>query len=281
MTLAVLPTSPGPDVSLGHRQQKPRIVAESEYGYKVKRHRSNLAPRVFQLSYTNINYAEKNTLRDFLVQQDYGLSSFLFKHPTDNITEYAAANQDGVLELKNETVGSIAQGFQFPYQNAIHRIQIYLKKIGSPSGQLTAKINTDNSGKPSGATLATSDNVAVSAITGTLTLVEFTFATPVRLEAFTQYHVLLEGDATYDSSFATGVTAVQLGVDASSPSYSYGSISTYATGSWTADSSKDAIFTVPDYTKVETDESLLNEQRVANANGGIFNVGLTLIEDLS
>lgn len=281
MTLDIFPASPAPDITFAPRQQKPRISDEAEYGYIVSRHRSNIAKRTFQSSYTNIPYSEKNTLKDFLVGHDYGLDPFLFKHPTDNITEYAAANQDGVLELKDETVGSIAQGFQFPFQNAIHRVQLYLNKIGSPGGQLTARINTDSSGVPSGSVLATSDNVAVSTITGTLTLVEFTFATPVRLEAFTQYHVLLGGDAAYDSSFATGVTAVQLGVDASSPSYSYGSISTYASSTWTADAAKDGIFLVPDYTKVQTDESLWNEQRVANANNGIFNVSLTLIEDLS
>lgn len=280
MTLNIFPSSPAPDIALPDHQQKSRIVSKSEYGYEVKRHRSNIAIRRHSLSYTNITSLEKNSLRNFIIQQDYGLTSFLFKHPTDNITEYGAANQDGTIELANETTGNIAQGFQLPFQSAIHKIQLYLNKTGSPAGQLTVKINSDSSGKPSSSTLATSDNVAASTITGTLTLTEFNFTIPVRLEAFTQYHLLLEGDATYDASFVTGATAVQLGIDASSPSYTYGNISTYAAGAWTADSAKCAIFTVPDYTKVRTDDSLWATNRISNAGGGMYNVNIILVEDL-
>lgn len=280
MTLEIYPSSPAPDVTLPFKQQMPRIVAESEYGYKVIRPLTEIAPRNFQLTYNNLPYAEMVILRNFIIKQNYGLTPFLFKHPTKNITEYDAVNQDGVLELTAESVGSLAQGFQFPFQNAIHKVQLYLNKIGSPSGQLSIKINTDSSGVPSSSTLVTSDNVAVSSITGTLALVEFNFSTSVRLSAFTQYHLVLEGDSTYDSSFSAGVTAVQLGVDTTSPSYLYGNISTYASSTWTADTSKAGIFVIPDYTKVETQESAWNEQQISNAQNGIFELTMALMEQL-
>jgi hypothetical protein len=234
--------------------------------------------RTFSLSYKNIKLTDRDLLRDFVMQQDMGVTAFLFKHPTEALTKYVASNQDAVLELTNETTGNLGQGFKVPVQTVIHKVDIYLKKTGSPSGQLTLNLETDSSGKPSGTVLDTSDNVAVSSVGASFALVTFNFATPVRLEAFTQYHLVLEGDSTYDSSFVTGTTVVEWGVDASSPTYANGSISTYATGSWTQDATKCAIFTMSDYVKVETEESAWAEERISGAEGGIFNVGVSLIE---
>lgn len=279
MALSIYPADPVPDNIFPVRQTKPRVVAKTEYGYQVKRHRSNFAPRTFPLSYGKIKLVERDFLKDFLVQQDYGLTAFLFKHPTEDLSIYASSNEDGLIELTDETTGNIGQGFQIKIQSKIHRVQLYLKKTGSPAGDLTLKLATDDSDKPSASILATSDAVAVSTVTGSYTLIEFTFTTPARLEPFTQYHFILEGDATYDSSFATGVTVVELGVDASSPTYAYGAISTYAPSVWTPDATKCAIFTIPDYTRVQTDESSWSEERFSGAEGGMFNVNVTLVED--
>jgi hypothetical protein len=277
--LNIFPALPVPDSVFATKQEKQRIEAVTEYGYVVKRHRSNFAPRTFNVTYKNIKLSDRALLRNFFVQQDYGITAFLFKQPVEDLSINASSLQDALHELEDDTTGDLGQGFQLEVQSKIHRIQVWLKKTGSPSGNLTLKITTDDTNKPSGSILATSDTVAVSTVTTGYTLIEFTFSTPARLEPFTQYHWTLEGDATYDSSYATGVTVVELGIDSSSPTYAYGNLSRYAPSAWTADATKAAIFTIPDYTKVQTDGSLWQEERLSGASGGIFNIALTLVED--
>lgn len=281
LTLNIFPALPTPDNIFPIKMGKDRIASESENKYKVSRHRSSIATRAFILSFKNRVLTDRNLLRNFIVQQDMGITPFLYKHPVEDLTIFAeSGNQDALVELNAETTGNIGQGFQIPVQSAIHRVQLLLNKVGSPTGQLSLKIQTDTADEPSGTTLSTSDNVAVTSLGTTLALVSFDFNTTTRLNPFVQYHFVLEGDSTYDSGFATGVTAVRIGVDSSSPSYTYGAISTYGSGSWTADSTKCGIFTVPDYIKCETEESTFNEERISGASGGIFNLGIHLNEKL-
>lgn len=275
----IFPALPVPDNVFSTQQAKPRIVAESEYGYQVKRHRSNFAPRTFSLSYKNIKLADRALLRNFIVQQDYGLTAFLFKHPVEELSINPASFQDALIELTDETTGNIGQGFQLEIQNKVHRVQVWAKRTGLPSGNLTMKITTDDANKPSTSILATSDLMAVSVATTSYSLVEFTFSTPARLEPFTQYHFIVEADSVYDASWITGSVTWELGVDASSPTYPYGAVSTYSPSVWTADVTKAGIFTIPDYTRVQTDDSMWGEERISGASGGIFNISLTLVED--
>ncbi len=274
------PTSPAPDTTIDPNLGKDRIASTSEFGYNQTRHVSPLSKRTYVLPYTNLKLVDRNILRKFFLQQDHGITPFLWKHPTEDLTKYPASNQDATLELNDETIGNIAQGFQIPLQAAIHEVQVYLKKIGSPAGNVLLKLQGDSSNKPDGVTLDTSDNVAVTSIGTSLALVTFTFSTPVRLEPFTQYHLVLEGDSAYDTGYSAGVDAVQIGVDASSPSYTDGSISTYATATWTQDTGKCAIFTIEDLLKCQTQDSSFPEERVSNAEGGIYNVTITLTEDI-
>ena len=275
----IFPALPVPDNVFSTKQTKPRITTKTEFGYQVKRHRSNFAPRTFTLSYRNIKLTDRALLRNFLVQQDYGITAFLFKHPVEDLAIYAIENRNDLFELEADATGGVAQGFQLEIQSKVHRVQLYLKKTGSPSGNIFVTINTDDTDKPSASILATSDTVAVSTITTGWTLIEFEFATPARLEPFTQYHIVLSGDATYDASFVTGVTVVEYGQDSSSPTYGYGNSSTWAPTAWTAKPTLAGIFTIPDYTRVQTSESTWQEERISGALGGIFNLSLTLVED--
>lgn len=277
---SIFPSSPVPDNVLPIKIAKDRITSESESGYQVVRHRSAIGKRSLSLSYKNITLAEKDALRDYIIQQDMGLTPFLFKHPIDDLTKYISSNQDGDLELNDESVGNIGQGFVVPIQTAIHKVKIYLKKIGTPSGQLILKLEMDSSGKPSDAVMSIAENVPVSTVGSSYSLIQFDFATPVRFEPFTAYQFVLEGDSTYDSSFVTGVTAVQLGVDENTPSYASGNISTNTSGVWTTDATKNAIFTIPDYIKMRTEESSFADERISGAEGGIYNLAIALMEAL-
>ena len=132
----------------------------------------------------------------------------------------------------------LAQGAQVDSVNSVQSVKLWLKKIGSPTGNLTVKIQTDNSGSPSGTTITngTSNTVAASSLATSYGYITFTFATPPSLGLSTQYHIVLE---TADSQSNTNYVA--WGADGSSPSYADGEMKRERSAAWSAES-KDAVF---------------------------------------
>ncbi len=134
----------------------------------------------------------------------------------------------------------LAQGFQLSTASAISKVRLWLKKVGSPTGNLTVKIQTNSGGSPSGTTVTngTSATVAASSLSTSYGYIDFAFSTPPSLSASTQYHLVLE---TADS--ASNSNYVEWGADASSPAYASGEMKSEASSSWSAET-KDAVFQV-------------------------------------
>lgn len=123
-------------------------------------------------------------------------------------------------------------------------IQAYLKKAGSPSGDMTAKIYAHSgtfgtSSVPTGSALAVSAPIDASTLTTTITLTTFTFSggNQIDLTNATNYVLTIEG------SFPGGVNNPGWGADFTSPTHG-GNTSYLISGSWTADSYTDLIFYV-------------------------------------
>ena len=154
---------------------------------------------------------------------------------TDQSTDAACEFTTSAITAKSK----LAQSFQIATGTTITEVRLYLKKVGSPTGNLTVKIETDSAGDPSGTpvTNGTSDTVAASTLSTSYGYISFTFATDPSLSATTTYWLVLE---TADSQSNTDY--VIWGADESSPSYADGEMKSY-TGSWAAES-KDAIFNV-------------------------------------
>jgi hypothetical protein len=134
----------------------------------------------------------------------------------------------------------LSQGFQIATASTVSKVRLWLKKVGSPTGNLTAKIQTDTAGSPSGTTVTngTSATVAASSLSTSYGYIDFTFSTPPNLSAATQYHIVLE---TADSQSDTNY--VVWGADGSSPSYTNGEMKRERSAAWSAES-KDAVFQV-------------------------------------
>jgi len=155
---------------------------------------------------------------------------------TDSTSDYALDVTTVALDYGQQ----LAQGIQLSSSSDISSIKLYLRKIGSPTGNLTIEIQTDSTGDPSGTpvTNGTSDVVDASTLTTSLALVEFTFTTSPNLSASTQYHVVLKTtDSQSDTDF------VIWGTDESSPSYSGGQLKSYNGASWDAETD-DTIFQI-------------------------------------
>lgn len=132
-----------------------------------------------------------------------------------------------------------SQGFQLPVGQTISGASFYLKKNAGTPGDITVRIETDSTNKPSG-------TLAHSNATGTITAfsttsygwVSVTFAGTFSLSATTTYHLVLKtAAAANDQNYAWAA-------DASSPTLSSGAQSYSADGgsTWTADSTKDQYF---------------------------------------
>ncbi len=90
----------------------------------------------------------------------------------------------------------IAQSFQVSTTSPVNKIQVYIKKVGTPSN-FTARIVTDNNGSPSGTTL-TSVTVNASQVTGSYGWIEAVFPSNPLLTEGTTYWLVL--DATYSAT---------------------------------------------------------------------------------
>jgi hypothetical protein len=135
----------------------------------------------------------------------------------------------------------ISQGFKPNTSSTVTKVRLWLKKVGTPTGNINIEIQTDNSGVPSGTavTNGTSDNVDVSTLTTSYDWIEFTFSTNPSLTASTQYHLVLQGDFTVNSS-----NYVHWGADDYDVVYPDGSMSVYDGTTWTTEIAYNACFEI-------------------------------------
>jgi hypothetical protein len=119
-------------------------------------------------------------------------------------------------------------------------VKLRLRKFGSPTGTMTLRIETNSGSAPSGTLVDANATITVaeSGLGTSFADVTFDF-TNFSLSASTTYWLVLSTDRT-----ASATNYVVWAVDASSPGYGSGQWATNASATWTADSTRDAIFEV-------------------------------------
>lgn len=125
---------------------------------------------------------------------------------------------------------------------SISKAKFYINKTGAPTGIITARIHAHTgtygtNSTPSGAPLATSDNVDVSSLPTSQSLIEFPFSTPLETVNGTQYVVTLHFTPLNPTD------TVNVGCDTSAPTAA-GNSSVFDNGRWFGDSDKDLVFYV-------------------------------------
>jgi len=163
-----------------------------------------------------------------------------------NITAANGGSNFGIYEMEmmeaatTSNDSELAQSFEVTGSQTVGTVDLWLKKVGSPTGNLTVEIQTDSTGEPSGTAISngTSGTVAASTLTTSYADITFTFGTPPSLSGSTTYWLVLK---TTDS--ASDFNFVQWGADGSTPSYADGEMLSYDGAAWNAES-KDAVFEV-------------------------------------
>ena len=151
---------------------------------------------------------------------------------------YSESNQDADLAIGDDAARTyIAQGFKAGANTYINKVDLYLKKTGSPSGDLTVHIysgDTEPSISLGSATILTSD-IGTSYAYETAS-----FNNPISLTSGNQYFIVLTRTAAVNAS-----NYFQVGVDNSSSSYGSSNDVRFvgsAVPAWTATTTSDLIF---------------------------------------
>jgi hypothetical protein len=140
-------------------------------------------------------------------------------------SSYLETNQDTDVDLDGSPT-AVAQTFTTGGTGGeLSRARAYLKKTGSPTGNVVAKLYATSGGAPTGSALATSENLATGDIGTSYAWEEFEFKDNYTLAATTTYAISIE----YTGGVSDYVT---VGVDNSTPSHA-GTGYSYA-GSWSS-----------------------------------------------
>jgi hypothetical protein len=136
----------------------------------------------------------------------------------------------------------LAQSFQLMSGITCDKAQLDLRKVGSPTGTMTLRIETDNAGDPSGTLVDANATVTVaeSSLSTSLALVDFDFASSFSLSASTTYWLVLSTDRSASDSNYVEWGAEETG------SYADGESGTEASSTWTtpAADADDFIFAI-------------------------------------
>ncbi len=134
----------------------------------------------------------------------------------------------------------LSQSFQVTGAQTLGSVNLWLKKVGSPTDTMTLRIETDSAGSPSGTLVDANATTTVSESTLSTSYgdILFTFASSFSISGSTTYWLVLSTDRS-----ASGTDYVEWGADSSSPSYANGEMKSEASSTWSAESA-DAIFEV-------------------------------------
>ncbi len=132
----------------------------------------------------------------------------------------------------------IAQSFTISTTKTITGARLYLRKIGSPAGTMTLRIETDSSGSPSGTLAHANATITVDEAGLSTSYSDTLFNWPdFSLNAGTYWLVLITSRAASNTDY------VVWGADSSSPAYAGGEMKSESSAVWSAQS-KDGVFAV-------------------------------------
>lgn len=137
-----------------------------------------------------------------------------------------------------------AQSFKLSQYNAsqsiyITKLALFLKKVSGTTTELTVRIETDDSGKPSGTLVHASATATISAFTDTSYLWKIISFTPFTVAGNTTYWLVLQ-----HTTEGSGDSKYSWLADSCTSTYANGNVATYASSAWTGDTTTDACFVI-------------------------------------
>lgn len=153
-------------------------------------------------------------------------------------TSYSTGSDSGQAITGLTTIRA-AQSFQISATQDLTQVGLYLKKNAGTTTELTIRIETDTAGVPSGTLANASATTTITAFADTSYVWKKASFTAFELTADTTYWIVAQ-----HTTEGSGTSSYVWGSDASSPTYTLGSVANYASSTWTADATSDAWFMV-------------------------------------
>jgi hypothetical protein len=162
-------------------------------------------------SAANTTYFDTLSIGDYLTMDSSGNGHDLIDEGTiipDASGKFGGAAAFGGAEQVDQTLGDTsssaafltnywrAQAFTLGKGNVTF-IGLQLKKRGSPTGNITFEIQSDNAGAPSGTVLRTT---TLNSATLTTSYAEYRISLSTQLTPGTKYHICMKGQAAWDST---------------------------------------------------------------------------------
>lgn len=194
------------------------------------------------------------------------------------IDSYSESNSDSFVRLYNGSdVPRLGQSFSGGNNTTLDSCKFYLRKYGSPTGNITAAIFAHSgtygtSSVGTGSALATSNNYDIASLTTSSQLITFTFSGANRISLASQYYVVV-----IQYSGGDKYNYLHIGADGSEPRTHSGNYCQYntSTGNWLS-----AGYDIPFYVYGETVAPTVTTQAAfsvthnsATGNGNITATG--------
>lgn len=184
----------------------------------------------------------------------------------DLADSYSETNQSATFtNMRSDSTTQAGQAFLAGVTGTTSKATFYLKKLGLPTGTMTAKLYAmsgvyGTSGVPTGSALATSTAVNVSSLTTSFALIDFTFANDYQLTSGVNYCIVV------DCTSVTGDASnyVIMGIDNTAPTHG-GNRFIQTGGTYSANSGQDACFYV--YATVTTAASYIKHHPIIEGSG--------------
>ena len=106
-------------------------------------------------------------------------------------------------------------------ENAFLEVTVNLEKEDSPLGTIFVEIREDDGSGSPGTLIQASNSVSAgSIVSGSQSTVNFNFPSAITLDSSLNYHLTVQGDSAYKTSFNNGDGSVKVGIDTTTLEYS-------------------------------------------------------------
>lgn len=162
-------------------------------------------------------------------------------HNLDQSYDTGQDNADSIQNLRRASNNTeiVGQSFTPVLTGPLNRVEFYIKKIGTPTGNIWMEIHADGADPTAAAQQGLdSATIDVSTVSTSYDYVAFDFAN-ITLTPGVEYWALLYGDYTLSTS-----NGIVVGTDTSSPSYAGGHAGRYGNGAaaWEDITTYDTLF---------------------------------------
>lgn len=154
--------------------------------------------------------------------------------------DFNTSGEDASQNIRSTSSNqSVSQGFMTFDSGRLLAVRVKVKKVGSPTGQITCTVYANSAGVP-GSLLLTAYTLDVSRLPTTASNIVFLFPlTASPLSSATQYHLVLSGTWAIN-----GTDYVEWRMDGSAGTYANGAKALFNGTSWSVDTDDDMIFSL-------------------------------------